>query len=335
MRSNASRIWCGLRRCAVALSIAAGALSCHHDVLAYDVVVGPRDWSTAPAVVVVESQPATLYAVSDVHGGYDRLVTLLAANQVIERVPDAPPSVRWSAGDAVLVVTGDMIDKGPNGLAVLDMLRALAADAPRARGRVIVTLGNHEAEFFADPGNDKADGSDGVDAELKAHGIDPRDLASGKDPRGAWLRTLPLAARVGAWFFAHAADTHGRSIADLERAFRAALDAHPAYDDAEIIGDGSILESRDWYGDAGTATRYAAALSAKHIVMGHDPKALGARGQIAVAENGALLRIDCGMSPDVDDSHGMLLRVRQNASGDVVEGLDEHGGVTPLFQTAP
>lgn len=49
----------------------------------YTVVSGPRDWAAHPAVV--EAPPATtLYAVSDVHGGYARLVALLARHGVID-----------------------------------------------------------------------------------------------------------------------------------------------------------------------------------------------------------------------------------------------------------
>lgn len=39
------------------------------------------------------------------------------------------------------------------------------------------TLGNHEAEFLADPENDKATAEDGVDREILARGVTPEAIA--------------------------------------------------------------------------------------------------------------------------------------------------------------
>ncbi len=309
------------------------AIACAHQRTAYTIVAPPRDWSAHPAIVEVAA-PDTIYALSDVHGGYDRLVTLLARNHVIEAVPTQPAEVRWTVGTAVLVVTGDMIDKGPSSISVLDFFRALEGSAASAGGRVIVTLGNHEAEFLDDPGNDKATANDGIDRDLGARGQSGLDVASGADIRGVWLRDRALGARVGRWFFAHAGDTHGRSIAQLEAALRVGITAHD-YDDPEVIGSGSLLESREWYtGDATIGLRYARALGAEHIVFGHQPSALGATGEIAVGQEGALFRIDCGMSPDVDYSQGHLLRVRSAGGFDVAESLDAEGKAREIWRGA-
>ncbi|MEO7110948.1 MAG: hypothetical protein ABI183_10970 [Polyangiaceae bacterium] len=72
----------------------------------------------------------------------------------------------------------------------------------------------------------------------------------------------------------------------------------------------------------------------KHIVFGHDPSALGAQGKIAFSSDDVLMRIDCGMSPDVDYSTGMILRVTQQGANDVVDQLDASGVVKSLF-TSP
>ena len=317
----------------VAILLAGAALpSCgSHTRAAYAVVSAPRDWSAHPAIVEIDSGP-TIYAMSDVHGGYDRMVALLGRHAVIDAAPKTPDAVHWTAGSSVLVVTGDMMDKGPSSLEAIDLLRALEAQALTAGGRVIVTLGNHEAEFLDDPENEKANSSDGVDREIRAHGLSPSSIANGSDPRGVWLRDRPFGARVGRWFFAHAGDTHGRSVAALEGALRAAVAAHD-YDDAEIIGADSILESRDWYSsDASSGARYAQAVGAQHIVFGHQPAALGSRGAIAVGQGGALFRIDCGMSPSVNDSAGAILRVRIDGGLDVAESLEPDGTIREIWR---
>lgn len=294
---------------------------------------GGRDWSAFPAIVDIAATP-TLYALSDVHGGYDRLAALLTANSITSRAPSSSSDAHWGAGNATLVVTGDMIDKGPSSVEVLDFLMALQADATKVGGRLVVTLGNHEAEFLVDPMNSKASGPAGIDTELATKGLMPAAIASGADPRGAWLRLLPFGARVGGWFFSHAGDTQGRTVAALATSLEAAVKAHADYNDPDIVGTTSILESRSWYSNAGTGAQNAMALGVKHIAFGHDPSALGPKGKIAFSPDHVLLRIDCGMSPGVDDSTGMILRVTQQGANDVVEQLDATGKASSLF-TAP
>jgi hypothetical protein len=79
-----------------------------------------------------------LVAIGDVHGAYDRFVeTLRAAGLVDGRT-------RWSGGRAVLVQTGDVLDRGPDSRKALDLLRRLEGEAMRGGGRVYPLLGNHE-----------------------------------------------------------------------------------------------------------------------------------------------------------------------------------------------
>lgn len=292
--------------------------------------VTPPPTAIAGAVIDVDvTKPRVVYALSDVHGGYDRLAALLAGAGVIAPAPARPEAVTWTAGDAVLVVAGDLFDKGPQGLEVIDALRALEGGAVTAGGRVVVLLGNHEAEFFVNPTNEKADGSDGIDRQLEALGIDPyRFLAD--DPRGTWLQSRPFGARVGRWFFSHGGSTHARTLSALDAALRADLSAHPTFDGPELVGDGSILEERAWYDDLTVAPASARALGVSHLVFGHDPNALGARGTIAVAQQALLFRIDCGMSPVVNDSEGCVLRIRHEGVVQIAEELRATGEVREL-----
>jgi hypothetical protein len=74
-----------------------------------------RDWQAHPAVVQLPST-ADVYALGDVHGDYKGLVDLLANGGLIAGKPEEPGQVLWSAGEAVLVCTGDLIDKGDHSL---------------------------------------------------------------------------------------------------------------------------------------------------------------------------------------------------------------------------
>lgn len=303
--------------------------ACEHTRETYMVASGPRDWATHPAVEEIASVPGDLYAISDVHGGYDRMVALLSQHGLITGTPATPADAAWAGGQATLIVLGDMFDKGPKSLEVLDFVIALQMSASAAGGQVIATLGNHEAEFLYDPANDKAEKSDGVRTEMERMAIDPIAIASGADPRGQWLRDLPLGVRVNRWFFAHAGNTAGRSLAELEAAIKGAIDDHTDFDSPELVGGSSILESKDWYG---ARVVNAQALGVAHIVIGHQPTAIGPAGKIAITTDGILLRIDCGMSPDVNDSEGKLLRIRSVGGKEVAESLDPAGLVEIVWR---
>ena len=77
-------------------------------------------------------------AVGDVHGAYDTFVGILRAAGLLDSRD------RWTGGRAILVQTGDVLDRGDDSRRVLDLLRRLERDAPRAGGRVLPLLGNHE-----------------------------------------------------------------------------------------------------------------------------------------------------------------------------------------------
>lgn len=77
-------------------------------------------------------------AISDVHGAYDAMVRTLTSAGVVD------DSQSWIAGDAHLVITGDLLDRGPDSRKVMDLVMRLEEEAPEQGGRVHQLLGNHE-----------------------------------------------------------------------------------------------------------------------------------------------------------------------------------------------
>jgi hypothetical protein len=77
-------------------------------------------------------------AIGDVHGAHEPFAALLREAQLID------DRERWIGGDAWLVQTGDVLDRGPDSKRVIDLLRKLERDAARAGGAVYALLGNHE-----------------------------------------------------------------------------------------------------------------------------------------------------------------------------------------------
>jgi hypothetical protein len=201
-----------------------------------------RDWKLHPAIVVT-AMPKDLYALGDIHGDYDRMVELLATAKLIAPNPARPEAVQWTGGPAVLVITGDMIDRYNHSVPVLALLRALQPAAQKAGGLVIVTLGNHEAEFLASGGDEKKKAEFG--AELTLAGISPVDVANGRDAAGlgAWMRNLPAGARVGDWFFCHAGNTQGHTIEQIDDEVQSQV-SKGGFDVPVLMDPDSMLEAR-------------------------------------------------------------------------------------------
>jgi hypothetical protein len=82
--------------------------------------------------------PERVVAIGDVHGGYTQFVTILRAAGLIDG------RERWVGGRALLVQTGDVLDRGSDSRKAVDLLRRLERDAANAGGRVHALLGNHE-----------------------------------------------------------------------------------------------------------------------------------------------------------------------------------------------
>jgi len=298
-----------------------------------------RDWSRFPAVVEVDTE-ADVYALSDPHADYERLVKLLAAAGLISGIPSGPASVEWSAGKSVLVIAGDMIDKWTDSLQVIAVIRALQQNAAAKGGRVIVTMGNHEAEFLA---NSEGSKTQDFAKQLTAAGIDPSQVAKCQNDIGQFLCQLPIAARVNGWFFCHAGNTSERTIKDLSAAIEQGFQKK-GFGTKELKGDNSILEARlnkkgpgglPWFDNRDPKTspkkllaRYVAKLNVQHLVQGHQPGSVNfPDGKKRPKETlfqryGLLFLIDNGMSQGItgSKSHGGVLWItrKQTESATVI-----------------
>jgi hypothetical protein len=82
-------------------------------------------------------------AVSDIHGEYDGMVRTFSNAGVID------DELAWAAGDAHLVITGDLLDRGPDSRKVMDLIMRLEGEAAVAGGEVHQLVGNHEVMNLA------------------------------------------------------------------------------------------------------------------------------------------------------------------------------------------
>jgi hypothetical protein len=83
--------------------------------------------------------PRRLVAVGDVHGELDGLRAILRESGLLGEAGG------WSGGAAVLVQTGDLLDRGAAVREVMDLLMGLQEAAAAGGGEVLVLAGNHES----------------------------------------------------------------------------------------------------------------------------------------------------------------------------------------------
>jgi len=96
-----------------------------------------RAQTTAAAACNVTTTERVV-AIGDVHGAHDQFVAILRAAGLIDG------RARWSGGRAVLIQTGDILDRGNDSRKVIELLRRLEREAREAGGQVIALMGNHE-----------------------------------------------------------------------------------------------------------------------------------------------------------------------------------------------
>jgi hypothetical protein len=101
----------------------------HSVASAAPVEVDPYRWTGVERVV----------AIGDIHGDYENYLTALSAAGLVDK------KGKWMGGATHLVQTGDIPDRGPDTMKIMEHLDKLAKQAIRKGGRVHSLIGNHEA----------------------------------------------------------------------------------------------------------------------------------------------------------------------------------------------
>jgi hypothetical protein len=233
---------------------------------------------------------AQLIAIGDLHGDLDATRRAL---QLAEAIDDED---HWSGGDLWLVQTGDVLDRGDDDRAIVDLLQRLRDEAAEAGGRVVLLSGNHELmnvelnfSYVTPLGFETFGGMEGRRQAFRPGGVYARKLAS-----------QPIVARVGDTVFVHGGvlSAHvryglGRMADEVRHYMLGELSPLPAG-----INDGSgLLWTRLYSQDTPPSgctelLRTLDLLKAKRMVVAHTPQLAG----ITSACDDRVYRIDVGMS---------------------------------------
>jgi Calcineurin-like phosphoesterase len=243
--------------------------------------------------------PKRLVAIGDLHGD---LAGARAALRAAGAIDDRD---HWIGGELVVVQTGDVLDRGDDERALLDLIAALETEARAAGGAFVQLLGNHELmngagdfRYVTPAGFHAFDGAGDA-----APGDAPPEVRSRIAALGAghsYARRLAhhaVIAIVGDTVFSHAGvlpDWAGR-VDEVNRNARCWLDGQASQPPAALTSDDSPVWTRAYGGPAVDCAQLAAALAAqqaKRMVVGHTVQAAG----ITSACDGALWRIDVGLS---------------------------------------
>jgi hypothetical protein len=189
-----------MRRLALLLLVTAAAVSV--------TASGRPDLPTA-------AHPATprIVAVGDVHGANERFA------QILEKAGLVDAQQRWLGGNAILVQTGDITDRGTGMRAALDLLMALESQASAAGGRVHALLGNHEVMNLV---GELRDTTPEIIATFGSDG-EMREAFGPRGRYGRWIRSHSVVADVDGSIFLHGGinpDFSNASVNDINRRTR-------------------------------------------------------------------------------------------------------------------
>lgn len=214
---------------------------------------------------------ADTYVMGDAHGFLDVVRGHLRDAGLIDAADG------WSGGDATLVWIGDLVDRGPDGIGVLDLVRRLEREAAAAGGTSVMVLGNHDLLLLGAaryPDATLRNGEQFAEHHDQSGGSRAERDALGNE-RAEWLARRPVLFRAERTLFLHA-DVPGnlgwgRSVAEANHTVTTVLQSGGAvaYDRlTEAMGSHHAFE-----GAAGARLleRYAARFDVDRIVHGHTP----------------------------------------------------------------
>ena len=179
-----------------------------------------------------------IVAIGDIHGHPETLTRLLRDAGLIGA------GHAWTGADSALWLLGDLTDRGPDGIGVIDLVMRLQREAAASSGEVNVLLGNHDLLLLA-ASPFAAMASSGATPLFRAdwtyNGGRDSDLKRLTPDHARWLVNLPAMALVRNHLLVHAdaliyAD-YGRSIPEVNQTVTQMLHSTEPTQWDQLLGD--------------------------------------------------------------------------------------------------
>lgn len=219
----------------------------------------------------MQALPPT-YVMGDVHGQLKKLSKLLREARLVD------DHLAWQGGQAILWFIGDLVDRGPDSIAVLDLVMRLQTEAALAGGQVGCLLGNHELLLLAAYrfGRRSTGLSSNFISKWRQNGGNRKDLALLTREHLEWLAQLPAMASVSNRLLLHADAPlylrYGRSVEEVNTTIRALLKKSDELAWEELLEDFARrgVFAANWH-DEDFAHRVLTIYGGQQLVHGHTP----------------------------------------------------------------
>ncbi len=223
-----------------------------------------------PATPKDEKQDTSrpIYIIGDVHGQLKKLTLLLQHAKLLGN------DSSWSGGTASLWFLGDYVDRGPDGVGVINLIMRLQREAEAAGGYVCALLGNHELFLLAAYRFGRRSTGLGSNFILrwKQNGGNIKDLKKLTRQHLDWLSALPPMALVENTILVHADAPlyiqHGHTIADVNADFKKILSKSDTLAWEELL---EAFTRRGAFSNDEFLTRFLDTYGGKRVVHGHTP----------------------------------------------------------------
>lgn len=162
------------------------------------------------------------FVVGDVHGHRAELVAALQDAGLVDDVGD------WSGDGAQVWFLGDFVDRGPDGIGVIELVMRLVSQAAEAGGSVRTLLGNHEVLMlgmhrFGDTEVPSDFGLRSFERSWRLNGGRPEDIDGLTDEHIEWLLSCPVVAHAADHLLLHSDTTAYLEWGDDQESINAAV----------------------------------------------------------------------------------------------------------------
>lgn len=211
------------------------------------------------------------FVIGDLHGQIEAFVHLLRSVGLVD------VSRRWTGEDATLVLLGDFVDRGPHGVACIELAMGLEAEAQARGGRVLTLMGNHDLVLLAAYAFPDFGGALGITFYqnwLQCGGVEA-DMEALSWEHARWLRARPAMALLSDTLFVHGDSEvyldHGRSLKAVNASVKrvlAAADIAALDRFLDGFGQHSAFEGKR---GAALLEQFLGCYGGERLVHGHTP----------------------------------------------------------------